>query len=101
MSQDPITWQAVATIVGLMLTGLMLLVNIRGQFRQAQEKSDERARRTYDKIDELRRESAENFVRKDVHAEQIRRVQDTAEEAHRTAADVAERLRCPIRPPGE
>ena len=109
MPQDPVTWQATATLVGLLFTGALLLVNIRAQFRAAQEqidrrfaeaqtRSDERARRTYEKIDDLRDETARTYVRRDVYDADHRHDAGAAEEAMRMAQDVAGRLNCPVRP---
>lgn len=109
MPQDLITWQAAATLVGLLFTGAMLAVNIRGQFRATQDqmdrkfseldaRSEERARRTHERIDRHRDEVALTYVRRDVYDADRRHDVGAAEEAVRIAQDVASRLNCPVRP---
>lgn len=95
MSHDAITWQALSVLLTLLIGFVSLMVSIRTQFKNAQDKSDERARRTYEKIEGLRGEIAQTYVRKDVYDVDRRLINQSLDENMRVTRDVARRLDCP------
>lgn len=99
MPDQAITWPALVAVIGTagtVLTGLWAIYGaIKKQFDAASEAGEARAVRTHQRIDDLHRDMRENFTPRDVHAVEIRRLDEALHERDRQLSELAGRLHCP------
>lgn len=96
---NAITWDALGSVIATaatLLGGLWAVYGaIKRQFDKAAELGEDRARRTHQRIDNLREDIHETYLPREVHAADMRRLSDALEERDRLHADLAARLNCP------
>lgn len=100
MSPDSaITWPMLATLFGILAPVLAGLWAIHGavkkQFEQTNQKSEDRAVRTHQRIDQLREDIHETYTPREVHAAEVRRLDEAMHERDRQIEDLNGRLECP------
>ncbi len=97
--ENTVTWDAMASLIGTaaaIFSGLWAVYGaIKKQFDKASELGEDRARRTHARIDTLRDDIHEKYLPREVHAADMRRMDEAIGERDRQIEDLAERLNCP------
>lgn len=99
MPDQAITWPALAATIatlGTICAGMWAVYGaIKKQFDKAAKAGEARVVRTHQRIDEMHRDVRENFTPRDLHAVEIRRLDQALDERDRQLAELAGRLHCP------